>query len=358
MKTVTSWLKINRTLGLLILTTVALCALATLGASTSKTRAAKSTAASGKTATGKTTPTIPSAGRRVLLVTAANSDWVAEVQGKLVGTGRFSVVDTFDAGSATPTLAQLQAYDSVLVWSDGTFADSVATGNVLADYVDDGGGVVVAVFTIASVRVNGRFATDDYYLLEPQSQSEGSELTLGTVYEPTSPLMSGVNSFDGGTSSFHGTGSPNLNAVRVADWSDGEPLIIRRTIYWKRPGDLHFFPPSAGSRDDFWVASTDGATIMANALDFVGGACTPAPSGLVSWWPGDNEANDVTGTNDGTVNGSTFALGEVNQAFSFDGSGAFVSVNDSQSLRFNAATGFTFDFWINPSRIGGTDSGF
>src|SRR5579864_758669 len=320
MKTVTSWLKINRTLGLLILTTVALCALATLGASTSKTRAAKSTAASGKTATGKTTPTIPSAGRRVLLVTAANSDWVAEVQGKLVGTGRFSVVDTFDAGSATPTLAQLQAYDSVLVWSDGTFADYVA--------------------------------------LEPQSQSEGSELTLGTVYEPTSPLMSGVNSFDGGTSSFHGTGSPNLNAVRVADWSDGEPLIIRRTINGNRRVDLNFFPPSTDSRDDFWVASTDGATVMANALDFVGGACTPAPSGLVSWWPGDNDANDVTGTNDGTVNGSTFALGEVNQAFSFDGSGAFVSVNDSQSLRFNAATGFTFDFWINPSRIGGTDSGF
>src|SRR5436190_11678494 len=51
-------------------------------------------------------------------------------------------VDLFDAGAATPTLQQLQQYDIVFTFSNNVWADSVAIGNVLADY-EDGGGVVV-----------------------------------------------------------------------------------------------------------------------------------------------------------------------------------------------------------------------
>ena len=48
------------------------------------------------------------------------------------------------------------------------------------------------------------------------------------------------------------------------------------------------------------------------------------PAGLVSWWPGDGNANDIVGDNHGTLeNGATFATGKVNQAFSFDGTGLF-----------------------------------
>jgi hypothetical protein len=44
------------------------------------------------------------------------------------------------------------------------------------------------------------------------------------------------------------------------------------------------------------------------------------PSGILSWWPGEGDASDVIGPNDGTlVNGATFASGKVGQAFSFDG---------------------------------------
>ena len=35
--------------------------------------------------------------------------------------------------------------------------------------------------------------------------------------------------------------------------------------------------------------------------------CFPAPDGLVAWWPGDGNAIDVQGGNDGTLtNGATF----------------------------------------------------
>ena len=61
--------------------------------------------------------------------------------------------------------------------------------------------------------------------------------------------------------------------------------------------------------------------------------CTPAPSGLVSWWPGDGNAGDIVSDNDGAPqNGATADLGKVGQAFSLDGVDDFVRVSDSGSL--------------------------
>jgi len=51
-------------------------------------------------------------------------------------------VDYFDAQNATPTLAQLQPYNIVVAFSNSTYSDPVAMGNVLADYADTGGVVV------------------------------------------------------------------------------------------------------------------------------------------------------------------------------------------------------------------------
>ena len=31
--------------------------------------------------------------------------------------------------------------------------------------------------------------------------------------------------------------------------------------------------------------------------------CNPAPAGLIGWWPGDGNANDVAGTNNGALRG-------------------------------------------------------
>src|SRR5260370_18137079 len=48
--------------------------------------------------------------------------------------------------------------------------------------------------------------------------------------------------------------------------------------------------------------------------------CVPAPPNMVSWWPGDGNANDIQGTNNGVVEGgATFAPAEVLQGFSMNG---------------------------------------
>src|SRR5947199_6761166 len=116
MKLITSGLKINRTLGATVATAAIFCALLALG----KAPSTKNT----QTATAKQTAP------RTMAIT-------------------------------TTTVDQLRAYKSVLVWSDNGFADSTALGNNLADYVDGGGGVVMAVFALNSGYLNGRFVTGD-----------------------------------------------------------------------------------------------------------------------------------------------------------------------------------------------------
>src|SRR3981189_2147127 len=110
MKLITSWLKVNQSFGAVIAISAAFCALLALG----KPPSTNSTisAAAKQTAPKIVAPSLP----KVALATADSPDWVAEVQSKLVATGRFSQVDTINAGSTTPTLAQLLGYKSVLVW--------------------------------------------------------------------------------------------------------------------------------------------------------------------------------------------------------------------------------------------------
>lgn len=69
-------------------------------------------------------------------------------------------------------------------------------------------------------------------------------------------------------------------------------------------------------------------------------SCVTPPPGLVSWWPGDGNADDIIGGNHGTLNGATFAAGMVGQAFSFDG------VDDYVDLPEMILSGpFTIEMW-------------
>ena len=79
--------------------------------------------------------------------------------------------------------------------------------------------------------------------------------------------------------------------------------------------------------------------------------CAPEPSGLISWWPGEGDANDIVGANNGTlVNGVSFVLGEVGQAFSFDGESSYVSIPDSPSLD-SFTTSITIETWIKVNQL-------
>ncbi|MBI2175001.1 MAG: LamG domain-containing protein, partial [Candidatus Omnitrophica bacterium] len=81
--------------------------------------------------------------------------------------------------------------------------------------------------------------------------------------------------------------------------------------------------------------------------------CVEPPSGLVSWWPADGNADDIQNGNDGMLQGGvTFAPGKVGQAFSFDGVDDFVKIPASANLDVGLGSGFTLDAWIKPTDVG------
>ncbi|MGH7245020.1 MAG: hypothetical protein ACREJD_16515 [Phycisphaerales bacterium] len=192
---------------------------------------------------------------------------------KLVGTQNFSAIDLYDANISTPTLAQLQQYDIVFTWSNVEYKDPEAMGNVLADYTDWGGGVVAALFATGNsdltpgARLAGRWQTGGYPLIDNTGGVTSSSLAaLGTTIYPNHPMFNLVTTFDGGALSFRPTSTvlPS-DAVQVAQWTDGKPLVVTSTTRHNRC-DLGMYPPSSFVNPSFWQDTTNGALLMANAL--------------------------------------------------------------------------------------------
>jgi hypothetical protein len=223
----------------------------------------------------------PAAGAPLPKVALYSAGWSPaynpDVIAKLTGTGMFSQVDDlsplgcdpfppYRGLNPTPSLATLQEYAAVLIYSDCGFYDSVALGDVLADYVDGGGHVVVATFAFwneaGEIGIYGRLLSGGYLPLTLGTQTEyGHQYLVPDL--PDDPLLEGVTSFDGGQWSFRNNAiSLAPGATLVAHWTDGLPLVA----YKGNVVALNFFPPSSGAREGFWDPATDGARLMANAL--------------------------------------------------------------------------------------------
>jgi hypothetical protein len=87
-------------------------------------------------------------------------------------------------------------------------------------------------------------------------------------------------------------------------------------------------------------------TILAFATTLAVSAQIPT-NGLVAYFPFTGNANDLSGNaNNGTVNGATLTadrFGNLNSAYSFNGTSNYISVNDNASLRL---TSFALSAWV------------
>jgi len=211
---------------------------------------------------------------RVALCGAASTtntacQWTSP-QAALLATGQFAVVDIVNVttgGGGTPTLPQLLQYDALLCYTNSSPASNVAWGDVLADYVDAGGGVVVAVFantsTTAGRNIGGRWQSGYEVILDQGGTTSGGSPTLGNVPIPTHPAMNGVTSLVGGTLSSRPTASAlEVGAFVVAQWSDGKILVAQGAN--PRRIDLGLYPPQSTCSQSGWVSGGD--LLMANAL--------------------------------------------------------------------------------------------
>lgn len=193
-------------------------------------------------------------GQSTLII--ARDGTLASVKTTLETTGAFTLVDTFEASTSTPTLAMLMPYDSVLVYTNIDFPDPVAIGDVLADYFDGGGRVVVAPGASCSgFGIAGRFVTDNYLVMTMGFANPNPDPMV--IIESNSPLMVDVTEL---TVELHCDGDPVSGAKVVASLStSGDPLVVRGMVNGRGRVDVNFFP-SPG------VWTGDGAALLRNAL--------------------------------------------------------------------------------------------
>ncbi len=173
-------------------------------------------------------------------------------------------VDYFDGQTGTPTLQQLSGYDAVGAHSNYTYQSPSGLGDVLADYVDAGGGVVLANFSYTSGwEMEGRVMTGAYATINAGANTRQAA-SLGWT-NPAHPIMAGVSSVQ---DQFMAQGTFVSTAESVARWSDGRPYVAVSSN--QKVAGTNMYPGSYTTPE----RQGDWALVIHNALMFVSGGAT------------------------------------------------------------------------------------
>ncbi len=261
--------------------------------------------------------------------TAVDGDYVAMPSGVLTFTAdgpTNQMIEITVNGDAT-----VEPHETVIVSlanaSGATIANSDrATGTILNDdtaisvndvtVFEGDDGTVDAVFTVVLSEVSGKAVGVDF------AAADGTATTADNDYQP----VSGSLVFQPGETS---------QIVSVPVVGDTKPELDESFL-------LDLSKP-AYETDGVTIADGQGTgTITDREL---GVPIAPSP-GLLSWWTGDGNANDLTGSNHGSLNGgATFSSGYVDAAFRFDGVDDYLSAPTASLPVGNADR--TIELWVN-----------
>ncbi len=205
-----------------------------------------------------------------LILGGYDSSTDAKIKTDLIGSdARFdqALSSSYDfSTSGLPTLAYLQQFNSVLVFSDRLGVDTTALSNLLGNYVLGGGGVVIGTFWGQQVGNSGGLLNSTGYnpFTNPTFSAYDSH-TLGT-YDALDPLMQGVTALS--SSQYNGDYLAGLDvgATLAASWNDGRPLAGYNATHKVAAITLNPNVVTLGH------ATGDYRTLFANALAFTGGA--------------------------------------------------------------------------------------
>ena len=200
------------------------------------------------------TPASPSlTGTQVSILYAPSEDDDTTLRTN-ISTITGAAADYWDTSNSTPTLADLQSYGCVFTWANRSYADNVAMGDVLADYVDAGGVVVLGAFVTYTNgnSLSGRIMTPAY---APVVSPTGTNLFTTISYNGDGATLI----WDQVTT--YSTGYPDdvvLQGSGVADGTLGTDVI--GAAY--RPDFRVVFLNGAG---DGFISTGDTAQLIANA---------------------------------------------------------------------------------------------
>ncbi|MFH6957211.1 hypothetical protein ACHRV1_07370, partial [Flavobacterium aquidurense] len=207
----------------------------------------------------------------VLILNSYSFYSALDIKQKLENTHEFDNVDVISLSSFIPDLVVLQKYDAILVCTAYGEIGRPGLGDVLAQYIDSGGGIVDALFENSSQPITGLYNTNAYRVLVPTDINLSGVLSLGTIDIPNHPIMKDVATFTGG----YRSGSTNITPGShvVSRYNNNDMLVIAKEnvgLNNAKRVSLNFYPASTTVDLDGWDSSTDGAKIIANSLKWTG----------------------------------------------------------------------------------------
>src|SRR4051794_27921262 len=168
------------------------------------------------------------------------------------------------------------------------------------------------------------------------STSQGTNPVLTVTLPSNSTYVSSTPTNSGTCTPSAGTVTCSWSSIGAS--SNFFPsIVVTPTI----PGTLTLSAIASGTEPDPNSANNSAS----KTTTVTPTSCTAIPSGAVAWYRAQNDGVDSIGPNFATANGgATYTTGEVGQAFSLNGTTAYVSAPDNASLHLTSA--LTIEGWF------------
>ena len=329
------------------------------------------TASAGATPTPTASPTCSAVGAyRVLVLSADCSNPESTLIASLQAEPGIATVTLFDGTIGTPTLAQLQqSQDIVLAFSDCTWQDPTTLGNNLDAYLT-GGGVVVAAnfdwYATGSQSIGGAWITLD----SPFNDNATGNFTTGTLQTCTSaPLCNGVTTLQ---SFLREIPTLAAGATAAGTWNDGSTMMAYkgRTVaisgYFGDEDDnysgqfprivanagRYYLPPCASPTPTPTASPIATATATATATPTVAATATATPTASPSCTPSFRVliAYSDVGGQPTVIQSAILAEPGVTACDLFDASSGTPTL--SQLQRSNVVFAFSDNAWFDATGMG------
>lgn len=135
---------------------------------------------------------------RVLLISNSGDqyDFTRFAKDGLIETGLFTEADIdILENPETILLSELELYGATLVWTNESFHDPQNIGDLLKNYVDEGGGLVLATYSLSNFlpRLNGGIIEENYSPFSPGDKKLVPGLIdLGSLPNPNHPIFNNI----------------------------------------------------------------------------------------------------------------------------------------------------------------------
>ncbi|MDP8208069.1 MAG: T9SS type A sorting domain-containing protein [Candidatus Electryonea clarkiae] len=201
------------------------------------------------------------------------------LDGFLADNDQIGETTYIDCRNSIPELEDLLEFDVVMTWSNYSYFGNggAAMGDVLADYIDEGGAVIVCVFALynqpGNLGIGGRLLEDEYLPVDINGSYTSGAFTLGD-YDETHPIMEGVES--GSTRYANVSLDPLEDAYLVASYTNNYPFVVVKQACVA----LNMFPGNNNYAEDIplmvgnclvWAVSSLGSNISGTVTHSLSG---------------------------------------------------------------------------------------